>query len=377
VQEALQSEGLEAQIVDYVDWLHPAIRSFAKFSLLQGVKKAPGLYGWFYRSTSRLEPPASLQRRLNRLGIAHMKRWLRTYQPHVVASTFPIPSGVMSELRSTGETDVPSTAIVTDYTAHRQWFQSLTDVYFVATEAVKEELIRFGVQPERVEVTGIPIRRRFRAGVPEDARHRAALRQAHGLSPDLPLVLMMGGGAGVFADVAAWETVMQDVPAQFVVICGKNERLFRRLRPLASQRVRILGYVAEIEEWMAMADLIISKAGAITVTEALAMELPMLLFRPIPGQEEKNAQFAVEVGAAIVRQDVRSARQFLVDALTRPGILQAMRAAAGRVRVDDGAVRIARRLRELALGYARQGQGVRPAVGRTANLDTPVPKFSS
>jgi processive 1,2-diacylglycerol beta-glucosyltransferase len=364
VREALEGAGAEARVVDYMDLVHPAIRSVAKFGLIQGVKRAPGLYGWFYRSTSRLDPPPSLQRRLNRLGIAQVRRWLRAYRPDAVLSTFPVPSGVISELRQAGETNVPSLVLVTDYTAHRQWFQPETDWYFVGTDAVKQELVGFGADEARIEVTGVPVRARFVQIRGEAADKRLVWRREHGLDPFLPMVLIMGGGAGVIAEVPAWARMIKEIPAQFVVICGHNERLQRRLAPLVSPRVQVLGYVEDVEVWMAMADLIVSKAGAITVTEALAVGTPMLLFRPIPGQEVKNAEFALSAGAAVVFEDAAEARAYLQHALAHPEVLAQMRANALRLRVNEAAGRIAER----TLRFARQFQASR-FVRTTAGTD--------
>lgn len=351
VQEALRDAGADARVVDYMELVHPALRSVAKFSLIQGVKRVPGLYGWFYRSTSRLDPPPSLQRRLNRLGIAQVRRWLRAYRPDAVVSTFPVPSGVISELRQAGETGVPSLVVVTDYTAHRQWYQPETDWYFVGSAEVRDELAGFGADPARIEVTGVPVRKRFASVRSEAAQHRATWREQRGLRSDVPVVLMMGGGAGLIADISVWIRIIRDTPAQFVFICGHNEKLYRRLAPLQSPRVRVLGYVEDMHVWMAMADLIISKAGAITVTEALAVGTPMLLFRPIPGQEVKNAAFALNSGAAVCFDDIAQAAHFLHETLAQPERLAQMRQRALALPPSSAAERIAKRAMAFAAKY--------------------------
>ncbi|MCL6445932.1 MAG: glycosyltransferase, partial [Alicyclobacillus sp.] len=323
---------------------HPALRKFAKFSLMQGVQRVPVLYGMFYRSMSRLQPSSSLQRQLNHLGMVHMKRCLRAFDPDAVVSTFPTPSGVLSELRASGFTDVPNLGILTDYTAHGQWVHDHIDMYFVATETVKAELMQFGVSGDRIQVTGMPVRSAFGdPGAEQLLQRRMELRRQYDLRTDMPLVLMMGGGAGLLGDIGAWEPVMQQIHAQFCIICGRNERLYKKLQGLAtgSPRIRVLGYTERVDEWMAMADLIISKAGAITVTEALAMELPMLLYRPIPGQEDHNANYAVQTGAATLAHDMKTATAFLSSVVQNPAALERMRTCAKRLQVRGGADRIA------------------------------------
>jgi processive 1,2-diacylglycerol beta-glucosyltransferase len=328
VNEALERRGVTVRVIDYVEWLNPALRSVAKFSLLQGVRKVPELYGLFYRSMSKIPPSSSVQKRLNHLGSEQMLKYLDEFNPDLVASTFPTPTGVMSELRGSGVTDTPNVAILTDYTAHGQWVHKYVDKYFVATETVKSELESCNVDPKYIHVSGIPIRSMFDYPSEQLSLKRHELRAAYGIKSDSPLILMMGGGAGLLGDITSWEQVIQSSHAQFTIICGRNQRLYKRLSPLASGRVRILGYVSEVDEWMAMSDLIITKAGGITLTESLAMELPLLLYRPIPGQEEKNALYALQAGAARLFNDVDSARLFLDDIMKNPKRLERMKNAA-------------------------------------------------
>lgn len=328
VKEQLESNGATVKVVDYLEWLHPLLRKFTKISLIQGVKKLPSLYGAFYRYMAFPRPSSRVHRQLNHLGKAKMEKYIADFKPDVVACTFPTPAGVMSELRAEGVTTTPVAGIITDFTPNWQWVHPHTDLYFVPTEAVKEGMVSFGVPSERIEVTGIPIRSVFTF-----PQRRHELREKHGIDPERPLVLIMGGGEGLLGPDC--EEIIARHDAQFAIICGRNERLYKRLQRLKSNRVTVLGYVKEMHEWMGMADLTITKAGGITVSEALSMELPMLLFHPIPGQEEKNAEFAVGTGAAILVHDVKAVHEFLDVIAENPLRLRQMsesaRLAAKRV----------------------------------------------
>ncbi|MCL6636812.1 MAG: glycosyltransferase [Alicyclobacillus sp.] len=352
VREALQERGADVQVVDYVEWLHPAVRSFAKFSLLQGVQHVPRLYGLFYRSMGRLKPTSALQRGLHHLGAAAFQHWLDVYNPDVVVNTFPAPAGVLSELRARGEARVPSLTVITDYTAHRQWVQELTDVYCVANAEVGAELSKYGVSASQIRLTGIPLRQRFAlANTGENLQQRHLLRQRYGLPAEQPVVLVMGGGGGVIAEAAEWAPLLRTAPVTLVVVCGHNQRLQRRFAAWASERVRVLGYTERIDEWMALADAVVTKPGGLTVTECLAMELPMILYRPTPGQESCNAQYILRTGAAVLAEDVAAVRTALEDVVVgHPQRLQAMRAAARELRpwVTGAAKRVADAVLELA-----------------------------
>lgn len=340
VQEALEKRGATTKVVDYLEWIHPILRKFTKVGLAQSVKKLPALYGAFYRymSSPRSSP---LNRKLNHLGQTKMRDCIDEFHPNVIACTFPTPIGVISELLAEGLTSIPVAAILTDYTAHRQWVHDITDVYFTATEEVKQELMGFGVPKDSIEVTGIPLRTVFSRPV-----HRNMWRQKHKLKTNQPLVLIMGGGEGLFTSDC--EYIVSDDRAQFVIVCGRNHRLYKRMQRLESERVKVLGYVENIHEWMGMSDIAITKSGGITVTEAMSIGLPMLLFHPIPGQEEKNAEFAVKTGAAVLVHDVTSVRDFLDEVERTPSCLTAMSEAATSTLQQGSAQLVADRLLSLA-----------------------------
>lgn len=355
VQEALKERGASAEVVDYISLLNPAIRSFAKFSLIQGVQKAPGLYGLFYKSMSRIEPDSPLQRYVNHIGISQIQDYIDLFAPDVIASTFPTPMGVVGELRRLGSVKVPNVAIVTDYTAHRQWFHEYADHYFVATSEVKHDLISFGIDKEVIDVYGIPLRRKFSSEAVKALRsQRPALMRQFCLSEDRPVVLLMGGGSGLLADASEWESFIANSDMQYLVVCGQNRRMERRFAALSNDRVRVYGFTSEIDKLMAVSDVIVTKPGGLTLTESMAIGVPLILFKPIPGQEEMNADFAVRAGVAVRAQQAKEAHAFLLKVRREPEILTRMRYAAEHMPVLGAAENIASRILDLAGGAMRQ-----------------------
>lgn len=349
VQEALRERDAQVEVIDYVGLLNPALRSFAKFSLIQGVQKAPSLYGLFYKSMSKIEPDSALQRYVNHLGIERMEDYIRYYRPDVVASTFPTPMGVVGELRRTGGIDLPNVAIVTDYTAHRQWYHDHADHYFVATNEVKRDLVSYGVSPDAIDVAGIPLRRKFSSeNVRQLLANREQLAREMGFSQSSPIVLLMGGGSGILADASVWESFIPDSGMQYIIICGQNRRMQRRFAALQNDRVKVFGFTSEIDRLMAVADVIVTKPGGLTLTESMTMQLPMVLYRPIPGQEEANAAFAARAGVAVSVRTAREAQQFLLNAREDPSILSRMRQASGALPTCGAAERIAEKIMVIA-----------------------------
>jgi processive 1,2-diacylglycerol beta-glucosyltransferase len=350
VQETLRDKGATAEVVDYVSLLNPALRSFAKFSLIQGVQKVPSLYGLFYKSMSKIEPDSPLQRYVNHIGITRIQDYIDAFEPNAIVSTFPTPMGVVGELRRHGTVRVPNLAIVTDYTAHRQWFHDYADHYFAATQEVKRDLVSYGIDEGSVDVFGIPLRRKFSK---EAVRHlhmqRSSILRQLSLSPDVPIVLLMGGGSGVLGDASEWESFIAKSGLQYIVVCGQNRKMERRFIQLKSDRVRVYGFTSEIDKLMAASDVIVTKPGGLTLTESMAMGVPMILFRPIPGQEESNADFAVRANVAVRARNVEDAQSFLQVIAQNPEMLQRMRAAANQMPVLGAAEHIAERILDLAV----------------------------
>ncbi len=351
VRDALAaiSPNTEVHILDYMRYVHPVLDSVAKYCYLKSVKFAPALYGWFYKGTSQIPPSSLIQRQLNSLGIAELESTLQSYQPDVVLSTFPTPAGVVSYLKQQGRTNVPLATVITDHAIHSQWIHPLTDMYFVGSNHVRKGLIARGTMPDTIQVTGIPIRPVFL-----QTFDKATLQEKYGINPSVPTVLLMGGAYGVMGDITqiCEELFQYPHPIQIFVVTGRNERLKAQLTPIPhgpNSRVFILGFVKEIYELMAISDLMLTKAGGLTISEALALQLPMLLYRPIPGQEVQNAKFLVHSGVAVLARNRREVSQHLYDLLIdRPYKRDRMKQKALSVRKLHAAEEIASGLVELA-----------------------------
>ena len=227
--------------------------------------------------------------------------------------------------------------VVTDADVHRLWIHPGVDRYFVARDEAAALLTAVGVEPGTVEVTGIPIDPRF-----SERADRGALRRKHGL-PDGPVVLLLAGcfGVGPVQELAA-RLEQARRPAHFAVVAGRNEALRGALASAAGPRTTVLGFTREIHEWMAAVDLLVTKPGGLTTSEALARGLPMLLVNPIPGQEERNADALLESGAA-AKASSPQVLAWKVDALLGDAAqLEAMRSACLRSARPHAAAAVAR-----------------------------------
>jgi len=303
--------GLELTMIDYFErFVSPRVTRMAQVIYLQTVRHAACLYGLFYGMTSCVGAHSRSQRRFNRLGKAAFARYYQAERPDVIVCLYPTPAGAVSELKGEGIVDAPAATIITDYALHSQWIHPHTDVTLVGAPFLREALIARGLQPERVAVTGIPISPRF-----AERRDRCALRHEWGFARDRPLVLVMSGAFGMMGGLLEVFHVLRELPeAQAVFVVGHDRGSKRRLDHAAARyadRMRVLGFTERVPDLMAMADLCVTKSGGATVTEAMVSGLPMIIHRPIPGQEHWNMRYLVENDAATATRGPRDLRRVL------------------------------------------------------------------
>lgn len=342
IMEAAQNRypELEVKVVDFLQWTHPYLHSFGRFCYMQWVKSLPSVYGYLYRNTREENKLSLWFRRLRSFSTSRMLELLEDTRPTEVVCTFPGAAAAMSYLKKSGLTAVPMTTVITDYTDHSYWVHPMTDRYLVGAEHVKQALLqRYGIQAEQVEVTGIPIRSHFHQPLDRDR-----LRLKHGLDLSMPTVLVMGGGHGMIGKEVTELIIHNRVtkPTQFIIVCGRNEKLKGQLEEQLAQivtrhRVVVTGFVDYVHEFMALSDLIITKPGGLTVSEAIAMELPMLLYRPIPGQETENARFLVGAGAGVLASRPDQLEHQLNRLLTSTLELKSLKSSIRLLRRAEGA----------------------------------------
>ena len=319
--------------------------------------RAPALWGVLYRSwasarVNRTTAPARLA--VDRLNLRRLVRVLEQEQADAVVCTHFLPVEALSPARAHGRMRAPLYCVITDFTAHPFWAFPHVDRYFVASAEVAIELAGHGVPRERIEVTGIPIHPRFAHTIGRD-QARARL----GVDPARPMVLVMGGGHGVgpLSELAERVAAIPQSP-QVVVLCGMNARLRSRVGALAaslSGRVRAVGFSTEVDAWFEACDAVVGKAGGLMCSEALVKRAPLVIFRPTPGQEDKNAEYLVTAGAARHADSVDDVAETVSRWLARPAERERVREAAARIAVPHAAETIARRVLEgLAHGAARR-----------------------
>jgi processive 1,2-diacylglycerol beta-glucosyltransferase len=258
---------------------------------------------------------------------------LKRVQPDLCIATHFLPAEILAWLIAKKKLSARHVIVVTDYDVHAMWLCRTVDRYDVALPESLEYLAGIGVPREKLRVTGIPVDPLFEVPVVRrDARRKL------GLSLDSLVLLISAGGYGVGpVEQLVRGLLALGQPWQLVAIAGKSEKLRARLEqmskpagklPDGENRLVVVGFTNEMDQYMAAADALIGKSGGLTTSEALARGLPMILIEPIPGQEERNADHLLEAGAAIRCNNLPAAPWKIASLLENQEKLSSMRAAA-------------------------------------------------
>lgn len=312
------------EFIDFMDSKY-TFNHLLKEVYLEMLASAPSLYNFMYQIAARQgNVRSNTKYALFQTMQHHMEALFTKYHPDLAIFTHPFPCGAAARIRRKGGISTPLAAIITDFALHDMWFFHEVDEYFVATEELHQAFADRGMSISRVHVTGIPVRQGFRLNC-----DTSGIRQKLGLSVHMPLVLIMGGGLGLGSMEEALRSVNElDCPVQAVVITGQNTGLFDSLLNIAGelrQPVKVLGFVDNVPELMAAADILITKPGGLTVSEALAAGLPMVFYKPLPGQEEDNARYIIAKGAAFEASSSAALVAALTVLLSHPQQLHALR----------------------------------------------------
>lgn len=339
VAEALRELDPRLHVIcqDYLEWIPRSVAS-ATVDLYRWLCRSwPRGYGWVYDTTGRLQAYRWWRRVAYQLGQPRLRRWLARHMPSAIVCTHPLPMGAISLIRQAGGLTPAVVAVVTDYVLHPEWAQPHLDHYCVPTPEVAQALVAQGIPADRIEVTGIPVRPGFAR--PVKARAADPL-------PGLQ-VLFMTSALGTLSGVV--EVCRQlwslPLPARWVVIAGQDRALYANLTDLAHRlhkpSVQVLGWVDSVWEWMLSADLLITKAGGLTVAEALACGKPLLLLPPLPGQEAGNASWLERQGAARVARSGAEVASLAYELLSRPDQLETLAAQSRRLARPNAAFQVA------------------------------------
>jgi processive 1,2-diacylglycerol beta-glucosyltransferase len=332
---AVLSRRLPDAFIEHIDVLEMTNSVFRRAygaGYFRAVRRAPRLIGWMYDFLDHPGTPGMTGKArlaFERLNFRRLSRLLVEQHWDLVINTHFLPAAIVARLLRVKAIDYPQVAVVTDFDAHGLWIQSPCEKFFLATDEARANVIACGVAAARTVVTGIPIDPRF-----SEPKDRAAIMQKLGLDPAKRVVLQMAGGFGIGSIERIHHSIgAVEQPLQVIVVMGQNRegKVVVEGLPFPSRHQRtVLGYTTQMHEYMAVADLVVSKPGGLTTSECLASGCPLVVVEPIPGQEDRNADFVLENGCGIKVNNLASLTLKLSELLADAPRLATMRGAALR-----------------------------------------------
>jgi processive 1,2-diacylglycerol beta-glucosyltransferase len=311
---------------DVLDFTSKLFKRFYSGSYIQMVNRAPELWGYLYQQSERKPyERKGLVKQFDNLNYRRYLHRLSELRPDAIICTHFLPYiSVSSELRKNNIT-APIFAVTTDFDVHQLWIDDIIDRYFVFHEESAWQLQSKHVPADKIKITGIPVMPEFR--VKEESK---PVRKRFGLNSNYFTLLVLSGGFGIGKIKEIAEQVASTLNSfpkrkfNLIIVCGKNESARIKLQEMCFPKnvdPKIFGFVTNIHELMDASDILISKAGGLTSSEAMAKSLPMLIIDPIPGQESRNTDIMVEHGAGWKAMNLANLSYKLRNILETPSLL--------------------------------------------------------
>lgn len=335
-------------VADATRYINKAVSATVVRMYMDMIRVTPAVWSYVYRQAEKAAIAETGRQELaaiiRTLSATQVTRLLQGFRPDTIVCTHPFPLAMVAELKRRAETDVRLVAVITDFTVHPFWIYQGVDYYALASESLLTSSPIRSLPDEMLWVTGIPIDPSF-----SDPVDVGTVRAGLGFGPDDRVALVMGGGIGLGPMEKVVQYLLKETGLKVIAVAGRNPGLVDSLRRAEARypgRIRVFGYVRRVHTLMSVSDILVSKAGGLTASEAAAKGLPMVILSPIPGQEQRNADFLVTRGAAVRVDSAFDAAVAARQVLERPRLFNVMRKAC----LEIGRPRAALDLAKMILG---------------------------
>jgi len=323
------------QRIDALSYTPRLFRACYAGGFALGMTRLPTLYGLCFTLTDRPNTPTRgfgelLRLQTERRALGNLRQWLLENPFDLIVHTHFIAPPMVAWMQTLGLLSTPQWVVVTDIRVHRYWFSRNVSHWFVPAECSAETFTNWGVDPNTITVSGIPIHPKWSPSL--DRRKILS----HWNLPTEKKILLLSGGTeftcGPIVKIA--RRLAATCPQAYVVIlAGRNKKLLSALATLDESPERLIGvgYTDRVHELVEVSSMMITKAGGVTTAECLARGTPMVLLKPIPGQEGGNADYFSRQKAAVVTQSLRDVLEVVPRLLAQPAELKHLAQNAQRL----------------------------------------------
>ena len=300
--EHIRPGEFEAQLLDFIADGTPFPLNRAGRLYRPAVDYSGPLWGWFWRVNDSHKRMAILLNLFTPWARSRLTQQLRRTMPQAVVSVHSLSNHLAVQAVRGLDESIPVITLVTDLQrAYASWFCPGVDLCIVPSDAVFQKALACGLPPQKIKVVGLPVSLKFG----QEWGGKSERKEKLGLKPDLPALLLVGGGEGMGKLFPIARAIAEArLPAQLLVVAGRNGSLRRRLESVAWEiPTTVFGFAANMPELMAASEVIITKAGPATISEAIACGLPIIVSGAIPYQEDLNAAYVVDNGVGQLADD--------------------------------------------------------------------------
>ncbi|MCX5692765.1 MAG: glycosyltransferase [Candidatus Omnitrophica bacterium] len=343
IENALKtlSPGIITMNINGFAYTNPFFEKLINRTYMSVIRNKPEVWEYLYDNPKVLKSVQGLRNAIHRSNSKKLKVLIQDeFKPDAVVCTQAFPCGMVADYKKYLGLDLPLFGVLTDHAPHSYWIFDNVDYYIVPSEVSRNHFMRNGVSDAKIRVFGIPIDLKFSKNHGEEDVYKRL-----GADSRKRTILIMGGSQGlgpVEKMLDSLERVAFDF--QITVVCGINKRLYETLSKRAKRykkKMLVFGLTENIEELMEASDIIITKPGGLTTSEALAKNLPMIIIHPIPGQETKNTDFLLQQGVALRAEDGDDVAVLVQELFSNSVKLDEMRKKADLIKKPNSAMDIA------------------------------------
>ncbi|MEW6075564.1 MAG: glycosyltransferase [Candidatus Omnitrophota bacterium] len=343
VEHAIKKLSADTEILNIngFNYTNPIAEKIVGRLYMTVIKRTPKVWDYLYDNPSILKRIKRIKGAIHRLNSPKLHSLFCDFKPDIVACSQAYPCGMVADYKKTYRSNIPLVAILTDFVPHSYWIYDTINYYASPSDEVTRRLAEKGIPLDKIKTFGIPFDPKFNEPVDKKiAAARLNLKSHYGT------LLIMGGGHGlgpIEKILKSLDRVQSDF--QSIVVTGSNKKLYNSLKKKIKRykkHISLLGYANNVNELMSISDIIITKPGGITTSEALAKQLPMIIVNPLPGQEASNTVYLTEKGAAIEVDNPQEINFIVENLLSDPGQLRCLREAAAGIAKPHASMDIAR-----------------------------------
>jgi len=348
IEKAIKELHPETEIlnINAFNYTNPISEKVINRIYMEVIKRTPKIWDYLYDNPNVVKSLETIKRYVHKSNSPKLKKLFDRFHPDLVVCTQAFPCGMVADYKKAYGVNLPLVAVLTDYIPHSYWIYDAVDYYITPTEDVSVRLEKKGVNPAKIRSYGIPFDTKFNQKL-----NHADIFSKLKLNPAKPVVLIMGGGQGlgpIKTIIKSLEKSQHQI--QELIITGTNKKLYRSLKRKIKhykKNIHLFGFVQNIHELMSISSLIISKPGGVTTAEVLSMGLPMVIVKPIPGQEINNTNFLTLKQAAVKMDEPKKVYQVIDDLLNNKSKLERLKSSGLKIAKPGASMDIAKLLLSL------------------------------